>query len=95
MLARASLSDHAALAHPFSQQSLAQRIIDLVRARMRQVFALEVDLRAAQVFGQVAGKGQRRWPAHIGVQQIIQFGLEPFIGTGFMIGSFQLGDGGH
>ncbi len=46
MLARARLGDDAPLAHPLRQQSLAQRVVDLVRAGMRQVFALEVDARA-------------------------------------------------
>ena len=54
------------------QQGLPQGVVDLVRAGMGQVFALEVDARPAQVRGQAAGKAQRGGPAHVGVQQIGQ-----------------------
>jgi hypothetical protein len=49
MLPCARLGDDARLAHlARHQQRLAQRVVDLVRARVRQVLALEVDLRPAQ-----------------------------------------------
>jgi hypothetical protein len=41
MLARARLRDDAALAHADRQQRLAERVVDLVGARVRQVLALE------------------------------------------------------
>ncbi len=44
VLTRARLGDDAPLAHALRQQALPQRVVDLVRAGMRQVFALEVDL---------------------------------------------------
>jgi len=43
MLSRARFGNDALLAHAFCQQALSQRIIDLVRSRVRQVFAFEVD----------------------------------------------------
>jgi hypothetical protein len=48
VLARAGLGDDAALAHAPRQQRLAQAVVDLVRAGVQQVFALEPDARAAQ-----------------------------------------------
>ena len=43
MLTGAGLGDDARLAHPLGEQRLAERVVDLVRAGMRQVFALEQD----------------------------------------------------
>ena len=40
------LSDHARFTHAFREHGLTDRIVDLVRAGVVQVFAFEVDLRA-------------------------------------------------
>ena len=56
MLPRAGLRDDALLAHAPRQQPLAQRVVDLVRAGVQQVFALEINLRAAQLLRQPLGK---------------------------------------
>jgi len=47
MLPRTRFGNHAAFAHPQRQQRLAQRVVDLVRACVVQVLALEPNLRAA------------------------------------------------
>ena len=54
MLAGASFRDDAPLAHAHRQQRLSQAVVDLVRAGMQQVFALEIDLRSAQLAGKLA-----------------------------------------
>ena len=59
MLARAGFGDHALLAHAQGEQRLADRVVDLVGAGVVEVFALEVDLRAAQFFGQAFGEVNR------------------------------------
>ena len=70
MLTGAGLGDDARLAHlALHQQRLAQRVVDLVRAGVGQVFALEVDLRAAEMLAQPAGIGDRRGPADKGALQ--------------------------
>ena len=65
MLARAGFRDDPLLAHPPRQQRLAERIVDLVRAGVQQVFALQINLRAAAMprqplreikFGRPAGE---------------------------------------
>ena len=43
VLARAGLGDHASLAHVLREQHLAEHVVDLVRARVREVLALQVD----------------------------------------------------
>ena len=61
--AGAGLGDDALLAHALGQQDLADAVVDLVRAGVVELFALEVDLRAAAVFGQALGEVQRRGAA--------------------------------
>ena len=56
MLAGAGLGDDARLAHALGQQDLAEAVVDLVRARVVQVLALEIDLRAAEVPGEAFGE---------------------------------------
>ena len=49
VLPRARLGDDALFAHPLRQQRLTERVVDLVRAGVRQILALEVNLRAAEL----------------------------------------------
>ena len=59
VLAGAGLGDDPALAHSHREQRLAEGVVDLVRARMGQVFALEEDPRAARRLGQPHGRDRR------------------------------------
>ena len=54
MLPRAGLRDYSLLTHPPGQQALANRVIDLVRAGVIQVLALQENLRPAELFRKVA-----------------------------------------
>ena len=56
MLSGAGLGDDAMLAHALDQQRLSEAVVDLVRAGVKQVFALEINLCAAQFFGQALGE---------------------------------------
>ena len=76
MLPGAGLGDDAMLAHAFNQQRLSQTVVDLVRAGMKQVFALEINLCPAQLFGEALGKEQRRGAAGVGAQQFVQAASE-------------------
>ena len=49
MLAGAGLGDDALLAHAPREQDLAEHIVDLVRAGVVQLLALEIDLGAAEL----------------------------------------------
>ena len=55
MLSGAGLGNDALFAHAGGQQALSESIVDLVRAGVGQVLALEVDLRATQLIGEVLG----------------------------------------
>ena len=54
VLAGAGLGDDAPLAHALREQRLAERVVDLVRAGVREVLALEEDARAAERRGSAA-----------------------------------------
>src|SRR5579885_3384666 len=69
VLSRAGLGDDARLAHAAREENLAERVVYFVRTRVREVFALEVDARAARVLGQTRGEEERRRAARIITQQ--------------------------
>jgi hypothetical protein len=69
MLAGAGFRDDPRLAHALGEQDLADAVVDLVRAGVVQLVALEIDLRAAQFFRQLLGEIQRAGPADIMLQQ--------------------------
>ena len=77
------------------QQALPQRIIDLVRAGVGQVFTLEVDARATALLAEPAGEGDRSRAPRIGAMQVIELGQERRITRGLEIGLLELARRGH
>src|SRR5690606_38515551 len=55
---------------------LPDRVVDLVRAGMRQVFSLQVDLCSTDVFRQVRGQRQWRRATDVRPLQVLEFSLE-------------------
>ena len=92
VLACAGFSDDFFLAHEFGQQRLAQAVVDFVRPGVVEVFALEVDLRSAQLLRQAAGVKNGAGAAHIVGKQLGQFILKVL-----PLGDFSVGgvDGIH
>ena len=68
VLAGAGLGDDPRLAHPAGEQALAERVVDLVRAGVEQVLALEVD-RVADLLGEPLRVVERRRAAGEVAQQ--------------------------
>ena len=77
VLAGAGLGDHAGLAHVPGQQCLAHGVVDLVRAGVVEVLALEHDARTADLARQALGVVQRAGPAHVVRQVAVELGHEP------------------
>ena len=69
VLSGAGLGDDAALAHAHGEQRLAERVVDLVRAGVRQILALEKDPRAAVRLRQAPRLVQRRRTADVVLEQ--------------------------
>ncbi len=76
VLPRAGFRDDAALAHAHGQQSLADAIVDFVRAGVQQIFALDIDARTAQMLRQPRSKLQRRGTPGKILEQVVEFRLE-------------------
>ena len=85
MLSGAGLRDDTMLAHALNQQRLSQTVVDLVRAGVQQIFALEINLRPAQFFGESLGEEQRRGTAGIRAQQFVQTTLEAAVLFCFLV----------
>ena len=87
MLAGAGFGDDAFLAEALGEQDLAERVVDLVRAGVQQVLALQVDLRAAEQLGPALREIERRRPADVVVEQVVEFRLEGrIVSRGFVGG---------
>ena len=76
MLAGAGFGNDAGLAHAAGEEDLADAVVDLVGAGVEEVFALEVDLRAAQFAGEALGKVKGRGPAAELAEVVIELALE-------------------
>ena len=67
------------LAHAPRQQNLSQGVVDFVRAGVQQIFALEIDARAAGMFGQTLREKKRSRASRKISQQRIEFCLKTFV----------------
>src|SRR6185369_13746262 len=72
-----------------------QGVVDLVRARVRQVFALQEYPRAARLGRQPPRLVERRWPADVVGQQVIELGEEGLILTDAVVLALELLDRRH
>ena len=75
VLSRAGFRHQGRLAHVFRQQGLAQGIVDLVRAGMQQILALEPEVET-QFLRKRGAKGQRRGPTGVIAQKVVQLRLK-------------------
>ena len=78
VLSGARLGDHALLAHPPRQKRLAEHVVDLVRARVREVLAFEQHPHS-EAIRQPAAFGDGRRPARVVGEQIGELGSEPVV----------------
>ena len=89
MLPRTSFGDDALLAHADGEERLAQRVVDLVRAGVRQILALEKHARAARGRRQSSRLVDRRRAARVVFEQTIQLGDERLVLACREIGTLQ------
>ena len=95
MLAGAGLGDDALLAHALGEQDLAHAVVDLVRAGVVELVALQVDLRAAEMLGQARREIERAGPADVVLAVILHLVRELRIGLGGLVGLLHLQDQRH
>src|SRR5215203_1404013 len=89
VLARAGLGDDALLAHPVGEENLAQGVVDLVRAGVREVLALEPDVGAAPPLGQALGEHKRGRPADEVPRQAVPLLAELGVVAVALVGLFE------
>ncbi len=94
VLAGAGLGDDPGLAHPPGEQGLPQHVVDLVRAGVVEVLALEQDPRAAGLGGEPPHIGQRAGAAGVVLEQRVELGGEGRVGLGLLVLLGDLLDGG-
>ena len=70
------LGNYPRLAHAAREQRLADAIVDLVRAGVVQVFALEIDLRAAEMLGPAPGVVNGARAANVMLELVLELGDE-------------------
>src|SRR5207302_5240163 len=87
--AGAGLGDHARLAHAAREQPLADGIVDLVRAGVVQVLALDVDLGAAAALREPPGVVDRARSSNIVLELVMKLGLERGIDARALVGIAQ------
>ncbi len=92
MLASAGLGDDSLLAEALGEQRLPEHIVDLVRAGVVQILALEDDSSPTRVFGEPGNLGDDRRATRVGTVQFRQLGLERGIDLGDLVGGRELVD---
>src|SRR5207245_9885180 len=76
MLSRPCFSNDPPLPHFLSKESLAESIVDLVRATMQEILSLQVDSGPSNVASQIGSKVQWRRSAGEGIKPARQLFLE-------------------
>ena len=95
VLAGARLGDDARLAHPPREQDLAHHVVDLVRAGVIELVALEIDFCAAEMRGHPLGEIERARPADIVLEEVIELALKARVGLGRLVRLLQREDQRH
>jgi hypothetical protein len=78
------------LADPLGEQRLPQRVVDLVRARVGQVLALQPDARSPAFTRQALSQVERRLAPHVVLHQVIELAMELGIGLGLPVDALEL-----
>src|SRR6185437_5934084 len=95
VLPGAGLGYDPPLAQPLGQQRLPDRVVDLVRAGVVQVLALQVDAGAVRVLLQPLGAVERGRPPHVVARQPVEALVECRIRPGRVPGRQQLVQRSH
>lgn len=95
VLTGAGLGDDAGLAHALGEQDLADAIVDLVRAGVVQLLALEIDLGAAEFGRQALGEIERARPTDVMGAELLELRLEARIVLGLVPFVLEIEDQRH
>ena len=90
VLTRTGLRNETRLAHLLREQRLPEAVVDLVRTRVIQVLALQVDLRAAEVLRHLLGIVEAARAARILVEERLQLRVKFRVVLVFVVGGLEL-----
>ncbi len=90
VLAGAGLGDDPGLAHPLGEQRLGEDVVDLVRAGVVEVLALEDDARPTGVGGEARHLGDDARPAGVRAVQPVELVEELGVDHGLLAGLVEL-----
>ena len=93
MLARPRLRDDPPLPHPFREQGLTERVVDLVRAGVREVLAFQQNAGAAKRPAQVSGLVERRRTSDVVAKEHGELVPKGFVVSRREIGGLEIGHG--
>ena len=95
VLTCAGFCDDARLAHFHCEQSLADSVVDFVRAGVEEIFALEIDARPAEMIREPRCELERRGASGKILEQALQLRLERCVGFGDFVGALELKERDH
>ena len=95
MLARARLRDDPLLLHALREQALAQHVVDLVRAGVTEILALQIDPGAARSFRESLREVERRGAARVVRHQAAEARLKLPVPPRRGIGALELDERAH
>jgi hypothetical protein len=88
------LGDHPRLADALGEQRLAEHVVDLVRAGVVEVLALQDDASPAGVRREARNLGDDRRPPRVAAAEFGEFGAEGGVELGEVVGLAELIEGG-
>ena len=95
VLSGAGLGDDARLPHAARDQDLPERIVDLVRAGVTEVLALQPNARAAEGAVEALGVVEQRRPPRVLALQITQLAPKPRVAAQAVVGALEIGERRH
>src|SRR5699024_1799624 len=90
VLSGSGLSNKPGFAHAFSQQSLTNDIIDLMRTGVVEVFAFQKDPHARMILRESRRFGQQCWPVNVVGVEVTKFVKKYRVFDGCTNGVFNL-----
>jgi hypothetical protein len=95
MLAGAGFRDDPFFPHSQGKEALADGIIDLMSARVTEIFSLEIDLRSAEPAGETLGKIEWSFPAHVIMKVAVKLPAKPRVLSDFPVSLLQFDESRH
>src|SRR5271166_1160612 len=95
VLAGSGFGDDAVLAHAAREKGLSDAVVDLVGSSVEQVFAFQIDTRAAELLREALGEEEGSGASGVFVEEALEFGMEGFVFARGGIGGFEFLQRGH